>query len=138
MYKYYLIIFILLSYQLTNAQLVQTKLFNQDSSTANSQVEIEIENSNYLYAFPPYPLPASKEVRSLIYWDTSIDINDDEKSIYNIYGLKIQCKDKLRIDKLNQYSGNLIWDCSSVESGIYLIYIKHGTTSVTIKVIVSR
>jgi len=103
-----------------------------------SSVENNIEFQNYLYAYPPYPMPAINEVRSLIYWDTSIDIENDEMFVYDMYGTKVAGKEKLRIDKLTAYSGNLVWDCSGVPTGIYLINIKHGTQNRTIKAIVTK
>jgi hypothetical protein len=78
------------------------------------------------------------EVRSLIYWDTSIEIDVEQIVVYNIYGSKVAGHDKIRLDKLNAYSGNLVWDCSGVESGIYVIHLKHGTESRIIKVIVTK
>ena len=50
--------------------------------------DYKIEVLNYLYAFPPYPLPAINEVRSLIYWDMSLDIDKDEINVYDIYGFE--------------------------------------------------
>jgi hypothetical protein len=108
-----------------------------DFGVINS-VENHTETQNYLYAYPPYPMPATNEVRSLIYWDTSIDIESDEMTVYNIYGTKVAGKEKLRLDKLTNYSGNLVWDCSDVPSGIYLITIKHGTETRAVKVIVNK
>jgi hypothetical protein len=108
-----------------------------DFGVINS-VDSHTETPNYLYAYPPYPLPATNEVRSLIYWDTSIDIESDEMTVYNIYGTKVAGKEKLRLDKLTSYSGNLVWDCSDVPSGIYLITIKHGTETRAVKVIVNK
>lgn len=103
-----------------------------------NSVENQTEFQNYLYAYPPYPMPAINEVRSLIYWDTSIDIDNDEMFVYDMYGVKVAGKEKIRIDKLTAYSGNLVWDCSGIPTGIYLINIKHGTRTRTIKAIVTK
>ncbi len=92
----------------------------------------------YLYAYPPFPLPASDEIRVKLYWDTSLEMSPDNISIYNIFGKKIPAENKIRIDKLNNYSGYMKWNCASVPSGIYLIRIKHGTKTQLVKVIVSR
>lgn len=97
----------------------------------------KIEKDNYLYSFPPFPQPATKEVRSLVYWDTSCDIEQDEIGIYNIYGVKVSNRDKISFDKLSVYNGYLIWNCSSMASGVYLIVIKHGNAAITIKVMVN-
>ncbi|GAB1370394.1 hypothetical protein MASR1M45_04550 [Candidatus Kapaibacterium sp.] len=103
-----------------------------------SVTESHTETQNYLYTYPPYPLPATNEVHSLIYWDTSTDIENGDMAVYSIYGTKVAGKEKLRIDKLTSYSGILVWDCSDVQSGIYLITIKHGTESRAVKVIVNK
>lgn len=95
------------------------------------------ENENYLYSFPPFPNPATKEVRSLVYWDMSSDIEQDEIGVYNIYGAKVSDRSKISFDKLSSYSGYLIWNCSGIETGVYMIVIKHGTESRTIKVMVN-
>ncbi len=98
----------------------------------------QIEVYNYLYAYPPYPMPAINIVQSLIYWDWSIDIDKDEIDVYNIYGKKIEGKEKITIEKINQYSGYLIWDCSDVDNGIYFIQLKHGTNSLLLKILVDK
>jgi photosystem II stability/assembly factor-like uncharacterized protein len=101
-------------------------------------VEEKTETEPYFYSYPPYPLPAINEVQSLIYWESDFEINTDESMIYNIYGEKIDSKGKISLNKLTPYSGHLIWDCSNVEPGIYIIRVKHGTGFNTIKVMVSK
>ncbi len=100
--------------------------------------ENEIEVRNYLYAYPPFPIPANNYIKTLIYWDLSLDIDKDEIAVYNIYGLKIEGKENIRIDKKTSYSGWLVWDCPGVESGIYFIKINHGTKTIYLKVMVDR
>jgi hypothetical protein len=41
------------------------------------------------WAYPPYPQPANKFVKSIIYWDQHFDIKDAMISIYNLMGNKI-------------------------------------------------
>jgi hypothetical protein len=106
--------------------------------TITKVIEIEINIEPYFYSYPPYPLPAKNEVRALIYWETDYDINTDESEIYNIYGEKIDSKGKISLNKITPYSGYLIWDCSNVEPGIFIIRVKHGTGFNTIKVLVSK
>jgi|GEM_PF-3369591 len=100
--------------------------------------EPNVEKQNYLYCYPPYPNPTANIVRSLIYWDTSIDIENDDIAVYDIFGIKVSGKEKMTIDKQNTYSGLLTWDCSNVPNGIYLIRVVHGTKTWTMKVIVSK
>lgn len=115
-----------------------SNLSGEGIDSLDTSIDNEVEYKNYLYSYPPYPLPALNEVRSLIYWDPGLDIDIEQITIYNIYGTKIPTHDKIRIDKLTNYSGNLIWDCSGVETGIYVIHLKHGTESRIIKVIVTK
>ena len=98
-------------------------------------VESEIE-SNYLYTYPPYPNPAKSEVKVLFYWDINLAMTTDDISIYDITGKKIDAAGKLSLVKQESHYGNLIWDCSSVQPGIYLINIKHGTEEKAVKVVV--
>ena len=108
------------------------------SLDTTSVEENEIEELNYLYAFPPFPIPAKNYIKTLIYWDLSLDIDKDEIAVYNIYGEQICGRERIRIDKKNSYSGWLVWDCSDVESGIYFIKINHGTRTLYLKVLVDR
>ena len=107
-----------------------------DSTT--DVIDVSVEVRNYLYAYPPFPIPAKNYVKTLIYWDLSLDIDKDEIAIYNIYGEKIEGRERIRIDKKNINGGYLVWDCSDVESGIYFIKISHGTKTLYLKVMVDR
>ncbi|MFA7325126.1 MAG: T9SS type A sorting domain-containing protein [Candidatus Kapaibacterium sp.] len=100
-----------------------------------SSVESEIER-NYLYTYPPYPNPAKSEVKVLFYWDINLPMTTDDISIYDITGKKIDAIDKISLVKQESHYGNLIWDCSTAQPGIYLINIKHGTEEKTVKVVV--
>ncbi len=106
--------------------------------TVTTHKAYSLELGNYLYVYPPFPLPASDEIRVKLFWDTSLEMAPDNISIYNIFGEKIPADNQIRIDKLNMYSGYLKWDCTSAPNGIYLIRIKHGTRTRLVKVIVSR
>ncbi len=107
------------------------------SGTLSKVEENIINKDNYLYTFPPFPNPATKEVKSLVYWDMSSDIEQDEIGVYNIYGAKVSDRSKITFDKLSSYNGYLIWDCSGIPAGVYMIFIKHGTETRTIKVVVN-
>ncbi|TNE33427.1 T9SS type A sorting domain-containing protein, partial [bacterium] len=106
-----------------------------DLGIVKSTVESQIER-NYLYTFPPYPLPAKSEVKVLFYWDINIPMSIDDISIYDLSGQKLATCGQLRLVKNTNHNGNLIWDCSTVPAGIYLINIKHGTESESVKVVV--
>ena len=100
-----------------------------------TSIESEIEN-NYLYTYPPYPNPAKSEVKVLFYWDINLPMTTDDISIYDITGKKIDAVGKISLVKQESHYGNLIWDCSSAQPGIYLINIKHGTEEKAVKVVV--
>ena len=100
-----------------------------------TSVESEIER-NYLYTYPPYPNPAKSEVKVLFYWDINLPMSTDDINIYDLSGKKVITDSNLRIEKQANHYGNLIWDCSSVQPGIYLINIKHGTEEKAVKVVV--
>jgi len=100
-----------------------------------STVKSEIER-NYLYTYPPYPNPAKSEVKVLFYWDINLPMTTDDISIYDIKGKKIDAVDNISLVKQESHYGNLIWDCSTAQPGIYLINIKHGTEEKAVKVVV--
>jgi hypothetical protein len=94
------------------------------------------ENRNYLYTYPPYPLPSNKEIKIKAHWDSTIPFTSEDIVIYNLAGIKINTEDKLRILKETNYSGHIIWDTSNEEAGIYIVYIKHGTEMRACKILV--
>ena len=51
---------------------------------------------------------------------------------------KVCGSENIKIDKLSPYNGYLIWDCSTMIEGIYLIQIKHGNNSIILKTIVVK
>ena len=106
--------------------------------TVSSDIVEEIESMTYLYSFPPYPLPAKARVQALIYWDPVYNIDDAEIIIANSNGDQIGGREDIEIIKLARYKGYISWDCSDQVSGVYFIYIKHGTGIRTIKVIITR
>jgi hypothetical protein len=111
------------------------KFNNLDSLTLDVKQEIEIESS-YLFTYPPFPIPAINFIKSLIYWDNSSEIEID--GIFDLYGNKIDHENKAFIDKINTYSGYVIWICSNVPDGIYFVKIKHGNDIKYIKVLINR
>lgn len=105
--------------------------------TAITSVD-EIEERDYLYVMFPYPQPAVNVIKTFIYWDSGKRLNPSDIEIYDLSGAKLDIRSKLSIEPQNAYSGLLIWDCTGVENGIYLININHGTENRTIKVAVGK
>lgn len=106
-----------------------------DSLVSVKENEIEIEN--YLFAYPPFPVPASKQIKALIYWDIGNRLSKENVRIYSIYGEELKQDVRLSIDYINDYSGYLIWDCGEVNSGSYLIHIRNGTKTAILKIIIN-
>ncbi|MFH1050705.1 MAG: T9SS type A sorting domain-containing protein [bacterium] len=103
-----------------------------------TSVEGQIENYDNSFATHPYPVPATNIVSSLINWNTSLDIENDDVAVYDVYGTKVAGKDRITIEKQNEYNGILTWDCSNVPNGIYLIRILNAEKTETLKVIVNK
>ena len=97
-----------------------------------------IEEVNYLYTLPPYPNPTVSEVTAKFYWDSRIDIEDNsEIAVFDITGNKVSGKENLILEKLNEWSGNIKWNCVGQPKGTYLIKIQHGNNTKTVKVVVN-
>ncbi len=97
----------------------------------------KIEEVNYIYTMPPYPNPTVSEVTAKFYWDSRIDIDNSEIGVFDITGNKVSGKENLSIEKLNEWSGNIKWNCTGVPKGTYLIKIQHGNNTKTVKVVVN-
>lgn len=115
----------------THSGIWRTKL--SDIGITPTSVETQ---RNYLYTLPPYPLPSQNEVKVQFYWDINLPMTTDDISIYDITGKKIDAFDKISLVKQANHYGNLIWDCSTAQPGIYLINIKQGTEEKAVKVVV--
>ncbi len=113
-------------------------IFKMYKNENRTNVESQTEDQTYFYSYPPYPIPAINEVKSLIYWDMSFDIDASEINVYDVFGNKIDDKSNIKINKLNSYSGYLTWDCSKATSGVYMIQLKHGNKTNNISVMVVR
>jgi Secretion system C-terminal sorting domain/Leucine Rich repeats (2 copies)/Leucine Rich Repeat len=103
--------------------------------TVGIAVEEEDRNLYYLYNFPPYPQPASSEVKIPIYWRLGNPINSDNIKIYNNMGVEIIQENKIKIEESTSINGEVIWDASGVDSGIYFLEIRHGTSTKYVKIL---
>ncbi|PKL78229.1 MAG: hypothetical protein CVV25_12335 [Ignavibacteriae bacterium HGW-Ignavibacteriae-4] len=88
-----------------------------------SSVESEIIPNSYY----PYPQPAHTEV-TIEFGNYNLEAKGI--SIYNVEGKKLR-NQTIRIN-----NNSIIWDCSAVSPGIYLINIKHDSDEKTVKVVV--
>jgi hypothetical protein len=114
------------------------KYILSNDSKSNIENTTITDNINYFQSMPPFPLPAKNELKSLIYWDMSYNIDDSDIEVYDIYGNKVANREKISLNKLNSYSGYLTWDCSGAGTGVYIIQIKHGTNTHNIRAMVVR
>ncbi len=96
-----------------------------------------IEEVTYIYTTPPYPNPTISEVTAKFYWDSRIDIDNSEIAVFAITGNKVSGKESLTLEKLNEWSGNIKWNCVGQPKGTYLIKIQHGNNTKTVKVVVN-
>ena len=97
-----------------------------------------VDQDNYLYHYPPFPNPAKTHVRTKLIWDTWTEIKLNDVEIYNVYGEKVNTKDKLQLERLEAYSGYLYWNCTNVKNGVYIILIRHRAKTRTAKVMVYK
>jgi hypothetical protein len=105
--------------------------------TSVENTENQIEEVNYLYTMPPYPNPTRSDVTAKFYWDSRIDIDNSEIGVFDLNGNKVSGKENLTFDKLNEWSGNIKWNCVGQPKGTYLIKIQHGNNTKSLKVVVN-
>jgi hypothetical protein len=112
----------------------KTKLFPISEQTIDSP-EIETPYiGDYLYACSPYPTPAKEFVNSLVYWDKRYNFNKAEINVFNTEGIKICSKERISISQQSDWSSIVTWNASGFPFGIYIILIKHGSKTISIKV----
>ena len=110
----------------------------QGSLDFTSEVEIQTEIKTNLYSYPPYPIPAKNKVMADIFWDTRFDFDKADIDIYSYTGALIADRDAVVIDRTNNYSGKLSWNCTGYVSGVYFIIIKHGDARRVIPIVVGE
>jgi hypothetical protein len=134
-----------------NVGLIECKIeFNSNALTQDEYIELkgeaidtiktsveDIEEISYLYTLPPYPNPTVSEVTAKFYWDSRIDIDNSDIAVFDITGNKVSGKENLTLEKLNEWSGNIKWNCANQPKGTYLIKIQHGNNTKTVKVVVN-
>jgi hypothetical protein len=108
-----------------------------DSIISGLENTKNVEEVTYLYTMPPYPNPTRSEVTAKFYWDSRIDIDNSEIAVFDLNGNKVSGKENLILEKLNEWSGNIKWNCIGQPKGTYLIKIQHGNNTKTVKVVVN-
>jgi hypothetical protein len=112
-----------------------TARFSGSGIDTTTSIE-ELEKVSYLYAYPPYPMPAKQLVSSLIYFDN--EILAEEVEVFDRFGVKVGDAEDISIDKVKSYSAILSWNCSGVPTGVYFIRVRNGGTIKVLKVIVKK
>jgi len=105
-----------------------------------SKVEEQTENNEiaHFYAARPYPLPAKNTVRSKVFWDSDYRIENAWIRVYGILGQEVSTKDKIKVENIESYSAEVVWDCSQMNPGIYFIVLDYHGQTKTIPVVVGR
>ena len=96
------------------------------------------ESRNYLWTNPPYPQPTNSQVKVKVYWDSELPFTSDDVEIYDLTGTKLNTDGQINVIKENNWQGNIIWDASNQNPGIYLMKITHGTETRTRKILITE
>lgn len=87
-----------------------------------------------------YPMPASSNVRTTVYWNNIYNIYNIEEAkinVYTSYGTKIN-NPEISIEKISSYQANIVWNCRNYTTGIYYITVTLSNETVSIPVVVCR
>lgn len=92
----------------------------------------------YFYNYQPYPNPGQTEIQTKIYWESDTDIDESGFAVYDVSGKKVADSHHVRLDRLTEISGYVVWDCSGIEPGVYIIEVKQDNISHYVKVAVGK
>lgn len=112
-------------------------IFRAEYIDTTTSVEYEIAElkENYLYLHKPFPNPSNNSIRILIYWSPLVEFDIQNVGIYDLNGTRI-INPELIIEKLNVFSGYLIWDCTGISPGVYIVSVLHGSKRKSVKVLI--
>lgn len=94
--------------------------------------------TSYLYVNAPYPIPANNVATLQLYWTSDIVLEESDCNVYSLLGEPLMSDGAIQLQKQGQGSGILTWDCSLMSQGVYILKIKHGTKTTSVKIIVSH
>ena len=86
-----------------------------------TSVEYNVENINALYLTSPMPNPAYDFVKTQVYFEKDNNIEEADIKVYNILGNLVSEKNQFTIDRKNNYSAEITWQCGVKENGVYII-----------------
>jgi len=84
-----------------------------------------------------YPMPASNNVRTTIYWNGIYNIEDIKINVYTSYGEKIS-NPEISIEKLASDQATIVWNTGIYASGIYFIHVSLANETISIPIMVNR
>jgi hypothetical protein len=119
----------------SNDNTLETLMHNEINKINSAKIETPL-SENYLYAYPPYPMPAKECINCLLFWDSKLDINNAKMCVYDMNCNSICGKEKITLNRHSDFSGIVTWNSNGVSKGIYFIQIIHGTRTSMIKVII--
>lgn len=107
------------------------KMFVPDTTSVE---ETETQKA-YFYHTDPFPVPASQEVRSKIFWNSFYTIDNVKFGLYDMFGEEYP-NAEISVDPINAHSAYLTWNCLGFNRGVYFIRMSLGGESMTIPVLV--
>lgn len=114
-------------------------LYKLTKNNINYVEEAEIDVPPvYFFTMKPYPLPAKDIIKCHIF--TTMDFNPMEPDVfvYDLFGKKVSSQGDISMSRFSNWEWDLQWDCSKIQSGIYIIVLKEGSISRSIRVVVER
>ncbi|MGA2296502.1 MAG: T9SS type A sorting domain-containing protein [FCB group bacterium] len=92
--------------------------------------------SGIVYLSEPSPNPAQNYTKVRIYWDMSLNIEQADIAVYDVLGTIVSSKNQFVLNKINSYSGELLWNIQSIPSGVYFIVLTLNNSTHAVPVIV--
>ena len=112
-------------------------IFFAKPKTTSAVVEVE-PAQNKLYLSKPIPNPMHLQVKARLYWDNSMNIENAKFEVYDLSGTVVSQSKQFTFNKLNSYSGDLVWSHSGLPAGVYLIVVKIGDVVRTTPVVIEK
>lgn len=127
----------------SNDTFSREKINKEEKSSEKKEIKtkiksIETGSKAYLWVCAPSPQPASAIVKTMIYWDSRYEFDVDKIQICDILGSKLDVTGKITLNRVSDWSGDLIWECANTPGGVYFILVRHGNNAKTIKVILGK
>lgn len=114
-------------------------LFKARISELVDLLSVEEERGENFYIAESKPTPATTTATIRFYWDaTDFDPTTANISIYDVYGNRISNRGDVQITPINNYSAEMVWDCSKYPTGVYFVVVNYLGNTRASKVVVVR